>query len=47
MGENGDEPGLKITAIDRTPDAISLSNSTHFAPMSGSSTPNPVIIPPG
>jgi hypothetical protein len=37
----------RSTATRVTPGAISLSNSSHFAPMAYSNTVNPVVLPPG
>src|SRR5262249_17487199 len=36
-----------LTVIDPRLGTISLSSSTHFAPMLGSSAPNPVMVAPG
>jgi hypothetical protein len=43
----GEELGLKIVVMCLTCGAASFSSLTYFAPIVGSSTEKPVILPPG
>ena len=45
--ERNPTPGSKMPATRLRPGAISLSNSNHLPPISGSNVLNPVMLPPG